>query len=167
LQYTATKSSASRLSAMFAAVTLASFMSFAPASGATVPSEAPPSIVKVLRDVSYLAPLNGVTLTETQKSQIASIEKSGWTKLIPQIGTVIRTHEQIIGELAKPSVSIVAIKALEKQKAAALVSIEVQRIEMAASVHSLLTPDQIAQEAATHRRQVAAIEAWIKNFLGK
>jgi Spy/CpxP family protein refolding chaperone len=167
LPRTATRPASMKLIAACTVAILAGIGGMTPATAASTPSAVLPSLEQVLRDISYLAPLSGVTLTTTQQGQIAAIEKAGWTKLIPQIGTVIRTHEEIIGKLAQPGVSIVAIKALEKQKAAALVTIETGRIEMAVAVHSLLTPEQITQEAATHQQQVVAIEAWIKKILGE
>lgn len=147
------------------AASLCTGIAAAPAQAAGTPPSAPPAVLQALLAVSYLAPLSGAGLTQAQTMQIWAIELAGWKGLIPQIITLINTHEAIIGELAKPSVSVNAIKLLEKQKAAALTAIETQRITMAIQVQHLLTPAQITAEAATHATQQTAINAWVQQNL--
>lgn len=144
-------------------VTLAALamLSVAPARAATTPPAIPTGIVQALLAVSYLAPLSGASLTPVQSAQIMAIEIAGWKALIPQIIILVDSHEAIIGELAKPTVSVAAIKLIEKKKLAALTTIETARITMAIAVQKLLTPAQITAEAATHVTQLAAIDAFL------
>jgi len=147
-------------SALLAATFLAALSFTPPAQAATIP----PNILKLLVELGYLAPLTGVTLTSAQITQIETIEITGWEALLPQLKIVVTTHEEIIGQLAQPKVSVSAIRAFEKQKAAALAIIETKRIKMAIAVHNLLTPAQITQEAATHVTQVEDLIALIQKY---
>lgn len=99
----------------------------------------------------YLEFLQGVTLTEAQKTQVHQIMQAGWSQMKPQMEQLRSLHEQLSGDLASTaSLNTAQLVALQQKMQSLQAQMDQARLSTALQVHQLLTADQLGQSAAVH-----------------
>jgi len=103
--------------------------------------------------------LDGVTLTDSQKTQLHTLMKTS-RQNGHAVGEQMRqVHEKIDALLfSTGSVTEAQLAPLLQQEASLMQQIEQQHIENELAVRNLLTPDQLSKAASTHSRLVALHE---------
>ncbi len=99
----------------------------------------------------YLGFLQGVTLSDNQKSQMHGIMHASMQQMKPQWRQLRALHEQISGELASASAISPATLASQQQQAEALkAQLDQAELSSALQVRQLLSTDQLSQAASVH-----------------
>ena len=95
--------------------------------------------------------LQGVTLTDTQRSQIETIHETNWATAKPLMQQLHATEEQITAALlASGSVNSSQLAALQSTASSLRAQLDQQRLSTELQVRALLSSTQLAQAAATH-----------------
>jgi Spy/CpxP family protein refolding chaperone len=95
--------------------------------------------------------LEGVTLTDTQRSQIETIHQTNWAAAKPLMQQLRATEEQITAALlASGSVNSSQLAALQSTASSLHAQLDQQRLSTEIQVRALLTSAQVAQAASTH-----------------
>lgn len=104
----------------------------------------------------YLGFLKGVTLTDSQKSQMHDIMHASMQQMKPQWQQLRALHEQISGELASTStVSATTLAAQQQQAETLRGQLDQARLSAALQVRQLLNSDQLSQAASVHTQLTA------------
>lgn len=99
----------------------------------------------------YMSFLQGVTLTEAQKTQLHDIMHASYQQLRPQMQQLRSLHEQISGDLAgTAAINNAQIAALQQQAQTLQGQLDQAKLAAAMQVRELLTPDQLSQAASVH-----------------
>lgn len=99
----------------------------------------------------YLSFLQGVTLNDSQKSEMHSIMHASLQQMKPQWQQMRALHEQISGELASASTVSPATLASQQQQLETLrAQLDQAELASALQVRQLLTSDQLSQAASVH-----------------
>lgn len=111
-----------------------------------------------------LAFLEGVKLTEAQKSAVHDAMRANWATMRPLMEKAHALHEQIItgflaGQTAEQLGTLVA------QEESVRTQIDSQRLQNAIKLRGVLTPAQLAQAAETHTK-LAALHAEERAVMG-
>jgi len=100
--------------------------------------------------------LSGVTLTDTQKTQIQSIHQAGWAAAKPMMQQLRAIDEQIRDLLLTPgSVNTAQLTTLRTQQSTLRSQLDDQRMNTILQVRSALTSAQISQAASNHSQMEA------------
>lgn len=95
--------------------------------------------------------LEGVTLTDAQRTQIQTIHQTNWAAAKPLMQQLHATEEQINQALlAAGSVNTAQVTALETTASSLRSQLDQQRLNNELQVRAVLTPAQLAQAASTH-----------------
>jgi Spy/CpxP family protein refolding chaperone len=95
--------------------------------------------------------LQGVTLTETQQSQIQTIHQTNWATAKPLMQQLRATEEQITAALlASGSVNSSQLAALQSTASSLHAQLDQLRLSTELQVRGVLTSAQVAQAASTH-----------------
>ncbi len=99
----------------------------------------------------YLGFLQGVTLSDSQKSQMHGIMHASMQQMKPQWQQLRALHEQISGELASASTVSPATLASQQQQAETLkAQLDQAELSSALQVRQLLSSEQLSQAASVH-----------------
>ncbi len=105
----------------------------------------------------YLGFLQGVTLSDVQKTQMHSIIHANMQQMKSTFQQLRALHEQIGGELASANAVSPATLASQQQQAETLQSqLDQSELASALQVRQLLSPEQLSQAASVHS-QLAAL----------
>ncbi len=103
--------------------------------------------------------LHSINLTDAQKEQARSIEKASWAQNKPLMEQMHAVHEQIAtAMLASGTVTADQLAPLVTQEEQLRSQLDSARINTMLQIRALLTPDQLAQAAATHAKLAALHE---------
>ncbi len=106
-------------------------------------------------DHAYLGFLQGVTLTDAQRTQLHQIMQANWRQMKPQRQTLRSLREQIGDDLASTTaVSAAQLAALQQQAETVRVQLDQARLEAALQVRELLTADQLSRSESVHAQLV-------------
>ena len=95
--------------------------------------------------------LQGVTLTDTQKTQIQSIHQTNWATAKPLMQQLHATEEQIEAALlASGNVDTASVTALQATATSLHAQLDQLRLATELQVRNVLTSAQIATAASTH-----------------
>jgi len=95
--------------------------------------------------------LQGVTLTDAQRSQIQTIHQTNWATAKPLMQQLHETEEQITAALlASGSVNSSQLAALQATASSLHAQLDQLRLSTELQVRALLTSTQVAQAATTH-----------------
>ncbi|GGF25599.1 hypothetical protein GCM10011611_34600 [Aliidongia dinghuensis] len=97
--------------------------------------------------------LEGVTLTQEQKTQIHQIIETSWTQAKPLMQQLHADRKQIDDLLAGTgTVTEAQLTTIQQQESQLQQQLASQRLATALQVRALLTPAQLAQSAQTHQQ---------------
>ncbi|MEI9987979.1 MAG: periplasmic heavy metal sensor [Aliidongia sp.] len=100
--------------------------------------------------------LQGVTLTSTQQTQIASIRQTNWAAAKPIMQQLRATETQIRDLLlAAGSVNTAQLTSLQQTASSLHQQLDAQRLNTMLQIRAVLTSTQIAQAASTHQQMQA------------
>ena len=95
--------------------------------------------------------LQGVTLTDAQRTQIQTIHQTNWATAKPLMEQLHATEEQITTALlASGSVNTAQLTTLESTASSLRSQLDQQRLNNELHVRAVLTSAQLAQAATTH-----------------
>ncbi len=111
--------------------------------------------------------LQGVTLTDAQKTQIHDLEKANRTAEKSSFQQLRALHKQISDALAQAgSINESQLAALQQQASQLRDQLEASHLQTSIKVRALLTPDQLAQSAQTHA-QLASLHQQMHQVMGR
>ena len=109
--------------------------------------------------------LQGVTLTDTQRTQIQTIHQAGWAAAKPLMQQLRATEEQITAALlASGNVNSSQLAALQSTASALHAQLDQQRLSTELQVRALLTSAQVAQAAST-RAQMQSLHQQMHSLM--
>jgi Spy/CpxP family protein refolding chaperone len=98
--------------------------------------------------------LHGVSLTDAQRDQVHSIEKTGRTQMKPLMRQMFKIHEQISSDLLAGATAE-QLTSLMQQEESLRNQMDAERLALAVQVRGVLTPDQLTQAATQHAKLAA------------
>lgn len=102
--------------------------------------------------------LRGLNLTDAQKEQAHSIEKSTWEQARPLMEQMHALHEQEINLLLTAGTTQAQIGGIVAQEQAIRNQLDANRLATALQLRNLLTADQLIQAAELHSKLEALHE---------
>ena len=109
--------------------------------------------------------LGGVTLTDTQRTQIQTIHQTNWAAAKPLMQQLRATEEQITEALlASGSVNSSQLAALQSTASSLKAQLDQQRLSTELQIRAVLTSTQIAQAAAT-RSQMESLHQQMHSLM--
>jgi Spy/CpxP family protein refolding chaperone len=103
--------------------------------------------------------LHSVTLTDAQKEQAHTIEKAAWASSRPIMEQLRSVHEQrATAMLSSGAVTAEALQPMVAQEETLRAQLDTIRLNTELQIRALLTPEQLAQAAATHAKLSALHE---------
>jgi Spy/CpxP family protein refolding chaperone len=109
--------------------------------------------------------LHGLNLTDAQKDQAKTIEKSAWSQARPLLEQMHSLHEQYINALLTAGSTQAQVAAIQQQEESVRNQLDADRLGTAMQLRALLTPEQLSQAAdlhgkleALHQQEREAIE---------
>jgi len=102
--------------------------------------------------------LRGLNLTDAQKEQARTIEKSAWEQTKPLMEQMHTLHEQQITTLLTAGTTQAQVSGIVAQEQAIRNQLDANRVATAFQLRNLLTSDQLAQAADLHTRLEALHE---------
>lgn len=100
--------------------------------------------------------LDGVTLTDTQQTQLHALMKAGHADDKALFEQMRAIHDKIDATLlGTASVTAADLTPLVQQQEAVMQQLDAKRITQQIAVRNLLTADQISQASATHTKMAA------------
>jgi Spy/CpxP family protein refolding chaperone len=103
--------------------------------------------------------LHSVSLTDAQKEQAHAIEKAAWASSKPIMEQLRSVHEQrATAMLSSGAVTAEALQPMVAQEESLRSQLDAIRLNTELQIRALLTPEQLAQAAATHAKLTALHE---------
>ncbi len=103
--------------------------------------------------------LHSVSLTDAQKEQAHTIEKAAWASARPIMEQLRAAHEQMAtAMLASGPVTAESLQPMVAQEESLRTQLDTIHLNTALQIRALLTPEQLAQAAATHAKLAALHE---------
>jgi Spy/CpxP family protein refolding chaperone len=102
--------------------------------------------------------LRGLNLTDAQKEQARSIEKSAWEQAKPLMEQMHTLHEQVITTLLTAGSTQAQVAGIVAQEESIRNQLDTNRVATALQLRNLLTSDQLSQAADLHTRLAALHE---------
>jgi Spy/CpxP family protein refolding chaperone len=96
--------------------------------------------------------LHGLNLTDAQKDQAKTIEKSAWAQAKPLMEQLHTLHEQFITTLLTAGSTQVQAAAIQQQEESVRAQLDTDRLGTALQLRALLTPEQLSQAADLHSK---------------
>jgi Spy/CpxP family protein refolding chaperone len=97
--------------------------------------------------------LHGITLSDAQKAQVQQIHKAAWTQMKPIMEQMRSIHEQVANQLlAAGRVTAEQFTPMVQQEEALKSQIDSIHLNEMLQLRGVLTPEQLAQAAATHTK---------------
>jgi Spy/CpxP family protein refolding chaperone len=110
--------------------------------------------------------LHGLNLTDAQKDQAKTIEKSAWSQTKPLVEQLHTLHEQYVTTLLTANSTQAQAAAIQQQEESVHNQLDAAKLATAFQLRALLTPEQLSQAAdlhskleALHQQERDAIEA--------
>ena len=98
---------------------------------------------------------HGISLTDAQKSQMKTIQQTGWAQAKPIMQQVRSIHEQITTQLlSSGNVSAADVAPLLTQEEQLRTQLDQIRLNSELQMRGVLTPTQLADAAAKHTQLV-------------
>jgi len=96
--------------------------------------------------------LHGLNLTDAQKDQAKTIERSAWAQARPLMEQLHTLHEQFVTTLLTAGSTQAQAAAIQQQEESVRAQLDTERLGTTMQLRALLTPEQLAQAADLHSK---------------